>query len=94
MTSAYEAAKAGGKHAGFLRSLSAMGPRQRSSAVQSFTDQITLHRDKLAFPERYVQNWGALREGHRQSLLREWRKEVLDHEEQIGIIKGYEDANP
>ena len=67
--------------------------RQRRKAAKSFQEQVDLHLDKLARPEKYVQGWSGLRESHRESILREWRKEVLDHQEQIEILKGYENEH-
>ncbi len=94
MSDAYEIAKGGGKHHGFLAQLSGYGDRQRSKAAGSFQEQVDLHLDKIAHPEKYVDNWAGLREAHRTSILREWRKEVLDRQEQIEILKGYEDEHP
>lgn len=90
MSDAYKAAKDGGKHSGFLQQLPRLGDRQRRKSAESFQEQVDLHLDKIAMPEKYVQNWLSLRESHKASLLREWRKEVLDHREQIEILKGYE----
>lgn len=90
---AYDTAKSGGKHHGFLAQLPGYGVRQRRKAAKSFQEQVDLHLDKLARPEKYVQGWSGLRESHRESILREWRKEVLDHQEQIEILKGYENEH-
>ena len=88
-----EAKKPGGKHHGFFRLLSALGPRQRRKAVKSYQEQVTLHLDKISSPEKYVEGWEDLRESHRATLIRSWRKEVEDRLEQIAIVKGYEDEN-
>ena len=88
--SAYEAAKAGGKHAGFLRQLSSQGPRQRQKSLRSYQQQVDLHVDKVANPAKYVEGWDDLRESHRRSLLRGWQDEVDDHLEQIEILKEFE----
>lgn len=83
MPSPYEIAKAGGKHHGFLRQVAEMGPRQRRKSVMSYLEQIGLHMDKVLNPEKHVPDWLALRESHREGLLRGWRKEVADHREKI-----------
>ena len=93
MPSAYETAKAGGKHHGLLDQLAAMGYRQRQKSVRSYQEQVDLHLDKIAHPEKHVPGWAGLRASHQASILREWRKEVLDHQQQIEIIKGYEDEH-
>lgn len=89
----YEIAKAGGKHRGFLRQVSDWGPRQRAKAIASLWAEVTLHLDKISSPQKYVPSWAVLSESHRSSLLRDWRKEVTDHQEQIAILKGYEDEH-
>lgn len=95
MPTAYEIAKQpDGRHHGLLRQLDAMGERQRRKSAQSYQEQIALHLDKIAFPGKYVSRWPQLRESHRVSLLREWRKEVTDREEQLEVLKEYEDENP
>jgi hypothetical protein len=88
-----EAKKLGGKHHGFLRQLPALGPRQRRKAVKSYQEQVALHLDKISSPEKYVEGWDDLRDSHKATLIRTWRKEVEDRLEQIAIVKGYEDEN-
>jgi hypothetical protein len=89
---AFDVAKAGGKHRGFLAQLPSYGPRQRSKALRSFQEQIALHLDKIAYPVKYVSSWGALSDSHKAGILREWSREVTDHREQVEILKGYEDG--
>ena len=55
---------------------------------------MDLHLDKIAAPEKYLDGWPGLRESHQASILREWRKEITDHQEQIAILKGYENEHP
>jgi hypothetical protein len=90
LANAYDVAKAGGKHAGFLKHLSKMGPRQRLKAMRSFQQEVDTHLDKIADPAKYVDGWANLRESHRQSLLRGWQVEVNDHLEQMQILKGFD----
>lgn len=92
MSDAYdEAKKPGGKHYGFLRLLSQMGSRQRRKAADSYQEQAQFHRDKIASPAKYVEDWDDLRDSHKAALIRNWQKEVEDRLEQIAILKGYED---
>ena len=94
MSDAYdEAKKPGGKHHGFLRLLPVMGLRQRRKAVDSYQDQVALHLDKISSPLKYVDDWDDLRDSHKATLIRNWRKEVEDRLEQIAILKEYEDEN-
>ena len=88
-----EAKRLGGKHHGFLRQLPAMGPRQRRKAVDSYLEQVELHRNKISSPQKYVGDWDELRDSHKVALIRNWNKEVEDRLEQIEILKGYEDEN-
>ena len=86
-----DAKKPGGKHHGFLLQLSAMGPRQRQKATDSYREQVELHLDKILLPQKYVEDWDDLRDTHKAALIRNWKKEVEDRLEQIEILKGYED---
>ena len=94
MSDAYDQAKKpGGKHYGFLRLLHALGARQRRKAAKSYQEQAALHLDKISSPQKYVEGWDDLRDSHKATLIRNWRKEVDDRLEQIAILKGYEDEN-
>ena len=93
MPTPYEIAKAGGKHAGLLRQIPTMGPRQRRKSVESYREVIDEHLDKVASPEKHVPAWSTLLQSHRDSLIRGWQKEIADHQEQIAILKGYEDEH-
>ena len=88
-----EAKKPGGKHHGLLRLLSELGPRQRRKAAESYEDQVELHLDKIAAPQKYVEDWDDLSDSHKAALIRNWRREVEDRREQMAILKGYEDEN-
>lgn len=70
-----------------------MGPTQRRKAADSYREQAQLHRDKIASPAKYVEDWDDLRDSHKAALIRNWQKEVEDRLEQIAILKGYEDEN-
>lgn len=52
MPTPYEIAKVGGKHAGLLRQIPTMGPRQRRKSVESYREVIDLHLDRIASPEK------------------------------------------
>lgn len=70
--------------------LFAKGPRfdrqskkQREKSVRSFEKNIDLHKDKIANPEKYVQEWGKWSERRKQGQLDFWEKEVARYQTQM-----------
>lgn len=88
---AFDIAKAGGKHAGFFKNYIGRSPAEINKAINSLQTGnrgINVHLDKIANPSKYVKNWDALNPSHQQSLIRGWQKEINNSTEQIQILKG------
>jgi hypothetical protein len=87
--SAYGIAKEGGKHAGLLRQLSNLGPRQLEHALRSHRETAREHMEKLADPRRFVADWDQKDERYRAGLLKKWQAEVDNASEEASVIEGY-----
>lgn len=89
--SAFDIAKAGGKHSGFLKNYTGRSADEINKAIntlQTGKRGINTHLDKIANPSKYVPNWNALRPSHQQSLINGWQKEITNGIEQIQILRG------
>lgn len=89
--SAYDIAKAGGKHSGFLKNYSGRSVDEINKAIntlQTGKRGINTHLDKIANPSKYVPNWNTLSSKHQQSLINGWQKEITNGTEQIQILRG------
>lgn len=84
--SAYDEAKAGGKHAGFLKRLGPMKATQVAKSIRSHERRIVEHLDKIADPLNYVR--ADLPELELRALIEEtWPKEIRKFEEEIEIAR-------
>ena len=84
---AYEIAKAGGKHSGYLKNLEPNGVRQIAATVRSLDAQAAMHREKLTDPHRFVPDWFSRSQGYREGLLKKWAGEVAGFQEQAEIAR-------
>jgi hypothetical protein len=88
---AFDIAKAGGKHAGFFKNYVGRSPAEINKSINSLqagNRGINVHLDKIANPSKYVTNWNSLNPAHQQSLIRGWQKEITNATEQIQILRG------
>src|SRR5690554_6906214 len=86
-----EATRAGGKHSGMLENVLKldMTPSQIETSIDTYMNGkrgILTHKDKLANPQKYVENWDNLRSGHQQSLIKGWQTEIQNGYEKIDIL--------
>lgn len=88
-TDAYEIAKAGGRQFGLIKQLPNYGPNQMRKALASQEARVREHLEKIANPERYCEGWAERSKQYREGLLRKWRGEAADANEQIAVIEGY-----
>ena len=88
--SAFDIAKEGGKHSGFLKNYMGRSADEINKAIntlQTGKRGINTHLDKIANPSKYVPNWNNLRPSHQQSLINGWQKEITNGNEQIQILR-------
>jgi histone H3/H4 len=85
---AYEIAKNGGKHAGFLKNYVGKAASEIQKAVKSYQKQIATHQDKIANPKKYYPGWDKLNPAERAANLnRKWPDEIQNAKEQIESLE-------
>jgi hypothetical protein len=86
--SAYEIAKAGGRHAGLLRTYQGKGFREIQRALRSYERQVDLHRQKLGSPEQFVKDWAKKSPRTQEGLLRHWQEDLARNQALVEIMRG------
>lgn len=51
--------------------------------IRNLEKRIELHKDKIAHPEKYVNNWLSLDQRYRDGVIRHWKKELSDFSESV-----------
>ncbi|ABY36877.1 hypothetical protein Caur_3697 [Chloroflexus aurantiacus J-10-fl] len=88
LPAAYEIAKAGGRQAGVLKNYLSRRSAEIERALRSLERQAALHRDKLANPAQYAEEWETMTAERRKALLRYWHKEATNYAEQADVLRG------
>ena len=83
----FKAAKDGTRHAGVYRDAVNKSKPRLLKSIKSHEEQVRLHADKIAHPEKYDANWLSKSEQEREGLLRKWRKDMQRNAEQAAIEK-------
>jgi len=87
MAKAYEEAKAGGKHAGFLSRHEELPDHLVEKAMRSFRRQISMHKDWIAQPERKL-GPGAPPDKVRNLVEIKWPNDIKRLQAQLDILRG------
>ena len=53
-----------------------MESQQLSKSIKSWNEQIEIHKNKIASPEKYHENWDKLDERYRNGLMKHWEHEI------------------
>lgn len=85
---AFEAAKAGGKHAGFLKNYVQRTEREIQRAIRSLERRTEEHLQKVANPEKYAEGWSGLSIERQQDMIKYWQKEATTYREQAEVLRG------
>ena len=86
---AFNAAQAGGKHAGFLKNYAGKSASELKSGIASLQKQIAEHADKIANPEKYIPNFKQLDPRQQAALLgNKWPSDIARLQEQADILQG------
>ena len=86
---AFDVARKGGKHAGFLRTYMGRSPAELRKAIESLGRQIAEHRGKITNPERYIPKFKLLDPRHQKALLEsKWPGDIQRLQEQADILRG------
>ena len=88
VNAAYEAARAGGRHAGTLRNYAGRSTGEIQRAIASYERQAALHGEKIANPARYAEHWGQMTPQEQAGLIRYWQKEASRYKELADVLRG------
>ena len=86
--SAYEVAKAGGRHAGLLRTYQGKSTAEIQRALRSYERQVALHRQKVGNPEQFIRGWDQKSHRVQQALLRHWQEDSARNQELADVMRG------
>ncbi len=92
--SAYETALTGGRHSGWLNSMSKLPTSKLQKGIISMEANILEHRNLISNPAKYMQqyekgNWSSLDIRQQQHLLNvKWPGDIQRAKEQINILQG------
>ncbi len=87
--SAYEIAKEGGRHAGFLKNYEDRDTMELEKGIASLQDVIAEHEAKISEPQRSVPDFDALSEQEQQHLRdKKWPADIARQKEQVAILMG------
>ena len=87
-TTAYEAALAGGRHAGTLRNYAGRPLAQIQKGIASYEDVVALHLEKIANPEQFAERWGQMGAQEQAGLLAKWQKDAARNQELADVLRG------
>ena len=85
---AYEVAKAGGRHAGFLREYASRSVGEIQKSIESLEARSIEHLTKLANPAKQAERWAQMDPREQQGLLQLWEKEATRYQEQADVLRG------
>jgi hypothetical protein len=84
--SAYDIAKSGGRHAGFLKDQAAKSDGELTRSIRSLRSQVETHCDKIANPSNWVTP--GITPQHLNGLVNSyWPKEIANFTQQIEILE-------
>jgi RHS repeat-associated protein len=87
-TAAYEAAVAGGKHAGTLRNYAGRPAAEIEKAIASYERQVSLHQQKIANPAQYAERWRQMTAQQQAGLLNKWRADAARNQDLADVLRG------
>jgi hypothetical protein len=92
--SAYEIALSGGKHSGWLKTMSDLPTSELQRSITSIESNIIEHQNLISNPVKYFNennkgNWKFLDPRQQQNLLKvKWPSDIQRAKEQINILQG------
>jgi hypothetical protein len=89
---AYEAAKAGGTHAGTLRNYAGRPLAHIERAIRGHERQVALHAEKLADPGKFAERWGQMGPREQAGLLNKWQSDMARNQELADVLRGLADS--
>ncbi|MBC5648263.1 hypothetical protein [Christensenella tenuis] len=86
--SAYITAKEGGKHYGKYADALKWKDNQVNKAYNSYVYQVELHHDKIAHPEKYIEDWNQKLLKEQLGYLKKWKKDAMRNAQEASIMQG------
>ena len=87
--SAFDIAKAGGKHAGFFKNYAGRAPAEIEKGIASIEKQIAEHQSWISNPQSKIPNFGSLDPRQQEALInRKWPSDIARQQEQLDILRG------
>jgi hypothetical protein len=90
--SAYQIAREGGKHAGFLKNYENLAIGKIEKGIRSLDGRVQEHLAKIANPAQYAKDWGSMSAERQAKLLHFWEKEIANYSEQAAVLRGLVDG--
>jgi hypothetical protein len=85
---AFDIAKAGGRHAGLLKTYAGRSAAELQKGIASLERQAATHAEKVANPARFAERWGQMGAREQAGLVRYWQKEAANYGEQAEVLRG------
>ena len=86
--SAYEAAKAGGKHHQWFNLYQQKAVKELEKGIKSIKKQIEAHEAKIIDPKKHVTDWNKLDPRHQHDLVnKKWPSDIIRQQEQLNILE-------
>jgi hypothetical protein len=89
---AYEAAVAGGRHAGTLRNYAGRPLAEIRRGIASYERQVALHAEKIANPARFAERWGRMSAQEQAWLIAKWQRDLARNQELADVLRGLADS--
>jgi hypothetical protein len=86
--SAFDIAKQGGKHSGWLKTISGWTRGQIESSIRSYKELIDVHTRALTDPKSKIPDWDTLDPRQQRAILdKEWPSQIARQKEQLEILE-------
>ena len=87
---AYEIAKSGGTHTGYLRQAEGFADSSLHSALTSFEEQVSIHADRIANPaeQKLRKPWDEMESDEQQRVLTDWCGDLKRNRQLADVIYG------
>lgn len=78
-------AQNGTRHAGIYKDAINKTEKSLRSSIVSHAEEVDLHADKIANPQKYDAGWSSKTQQQKDGLIRKWRKDMQRNAEQAAI---------
>jgi hypothetical protein len=85
---AYDIAKTGGRHSGYLKTMANADLKSIRSAIRSYEKNVVEHVDKLSNPSKHIKNWDKLSDRQKAGYIKHWQDDLKRNQELRDLMKG------